>query len=152
VRRLAATIFGVVLIAGAAVIAGKFLFPAKSDRDAKHGADLNRHYAPKLADCRFLEDTELPEGIEPPEVGAADLYLAVVVLYPGVAAPPKEGEFALDRINGHPQTRVLPVAATADADDEGATVRLVFLVRHDFQYGRITLDGKPVLEKIVLQP
>jgi hypothetical protein len=151
VRRLAATLVGVLLIAGAAVIVGKFLFPAKPAHTAKGEGILSKEYAPRLRECRFLEDTELPEGVEPPEVGAPEAYLLVVVLYPGVAAAPKSTEFALDRINGHPQTRIEPVSSAEEVDDAGAAIHLVFLARHDFQYGRVTLDGKPVLEKIVPQ-
>lgn len=139
------------LIAGAAVIAGKFLFPTKHATGAKGEGILTKEYAPRLRECRFLEDTELPEGLAAPEVGAAEAYLLVVVLYPGVAAAPAATAFALDKVNGHPLTRIEPASLAADVEEEGAVVHLVFLVKHDFAYGRVTLDGKPVLEKIVLQ-
>ena len=94
------TIVGLAVVGGAAILVGReFLEPARERAESKEGV-LTGAYAPRLEECRVLEDSELPEGLRRPAVGESLLYVSVVALYPGAAGAPDLRTYLLDHVNG----------------------------------------------------
>lgn len=150
-RRGIITTVGLVAIGGAAIFVGRqFLQPAAEEK-ARREEGLTHAYSPRQHSCRVVEDHELPEELPRPPVGADWIYVAVVVLYPGMASPPPRTDYLLDRINGVPAAKATPSHSYSETAEEGVFVHLFYRVQAAFEYARLSLDGKAVLEKVTLE-
>jgi hypothetical protein len=151
-KRGAATIVGLAILAIAATFVGRmFLSPAR-ERVEQRSSVLSGAYEERLTECRILEDAELPADVERPGVGEAIYYLHLAVLYPGVANLPAEPEeHRLVGINGSPTAELSPVHAESAFDDEGTTVYLIFKTDGTFDFARLVRPDKTVLEKVALE-
>lgn len=151
-NRSTATVVGITILAGGAIFVGRAMLRPATEEVERREPVLTGAMNPRLHECRMLEDTELPEGIEPPQVGEDVLYLRVAVLYPGVAEAPAAKEHVLDKVNGDPAATLAPAhAENAPADGDGAVARLTFRVDSGFRFARVSRDGKAVLEKVSLE-
>jgi len=131
------TAVGLGLVGLAAVLFGRDLLKPAAERKERDTSVLTGLHDPKVIDCRFLEDSEVPEELPRPGVGEDWRYLLVEVLYPAAAkAPDPEGHY-LDQVDGGP-SRVPPAHVEAGAVDEsGAYLALMFRVESAF--GRAVL-------------
>jgi hypothetical protein len=151
VKRIVITIVGLAVLGGAAIfIGGEFLEPAQEQAESKESV-LTGAYAPRLDECRALDDSELPEGLRPPAVGEDLLYVSVVVLYPGAAEAPDLRTYLLDHVNGVQENALIPVHTEADQGEEGMYVFLTFQTDGSFESGRLVHDAKPILEHVSLE-
>ncbi|MHC4224382.1 MAG: hypothetical protein ACYSX0_01420 [Planctomycetota bacterium] len=150
-KRFVVTIVGLAVVGGAAIFIGsKFLEPAQEKAQSKESV-LTGAYAPRLDDCRALEDGELPEGLRPPAVGEDLLYVSVVVLYPGAAETPDLRTYLLDHVNGVQENALIPIHTEAEEGEEGMYVYLTFRTDGSFESGRLVHDAKPILEHVSLE-
>lgn len=136
-KRIAVTVVGLGLVGLAAVLLGRNLLKPAAEKRERDTSVLTGLHDPKVVDCRFLEDSEVPEGLPRPGVGEEWRYLRVEVLYPAAAkAPDPEGHF-LDQVDvGAPRVRPAHVSAD-EIDESGAYVALTFRVESAF--GRAVL-------------
>jgi len=148
VKRIVVTVIGLGLIAvGAVFFGGNVLKPA-AERTERDRSVLTGLHQPKLAECRFLEDSELPEGVARPAVGEDWQYLRIVVLYPAAAKAPEPKEHRLEPIGGILR-ELEPAVAETDVDEEvGAYVSLIFRVDADFGSGKLKRGDAVVLTEV----
>ncbi|MEE8105068.1 MAG: hypothetical protein V3T86_05995, partial [Planctomycetota bacterium] len=99
-NRAVLTMLGLGAAAVLAIFVGKqFLGSAEDAKDRREGV-LTGLTQPRLEALEVLEDSELPEGIEPPGVGASFIFIEVDILYPSAAREPDGDPYSLSRING----------------------------------------------------
>jgi hypothetical protein len=149
VNRSVATIAGLAIVAGAAIFIGRaWLKPASERAEARKGV-LSGAYDARTEYCDFLQDSELPEGLEPPDVGSDLLYLRVVVLFPEVATiNGKAEDYELAHVNGDPKQTLAPVHSSIEAIDEGVLLTLTFASDASFDSARLMLDETMVVENV----
>jgi hypothetical protein len=150
--RISATVLGIAILAGGAIFVSRAMLRPATEEVERREPVLTGAHDPRLYDCRVLEDTELPEGLEPPSVGEDYLWLRVVVFYPGVAEAPAPQEHVFDKVNGDPAATLRPKHAEgAPGEDGGAFVHLTFRIDREFRFARLARDGKAVLEKVSVE-
>jgi hypothetical protein len=144
------TILGIAAIAvGAVFIAQRFANPAKEQAQAKEKV-LTDAYDPQLVECRPLEDSEVPASLPRPGVDEDLIYIAIVVLYPGVDRVPEPKNHRLIGVNG--EDRYLePAHIDYAVVEEGAELTLVFRTDNSFQYGRLVRGETPLFERVDLE-
>ncbi|NJN14552.1 MAG: hypothetical protein HC813_02710 [Planctomycetes bacterium] len=150
-RRAVITLVGLAILAGAAIFIARHLLKPQAEKVERSAPVLTGAYDVQLAECRILEDHELPEGVTPPAVGENIFYVSVIALYPGRENAPEAGKHYLDRINGDEDRLLRPVHASSDITDEGQFAMLVFRTPDDFEFGRLMLEEKVVLDKVILE-
>ena len=145
-------ILGIALVAGAAIFIGlEFLKPASESAQAKEDV-LSGAYAARVEVCTLLEDAELPEGLEPPEIGSTQRYLRVVVLFPEVnVIKGAKDEYHLDRVNGSRDDPLTPVHSDLTQEDDGAVLTLTYATDIEFDNARLVHDDIVIVERVTLQ-
>ena len=146
------TIISIALIAGVAIYLGRvYLKPAKERAEAKE-AVLSGAYDARVEVCSMLEDHELPEGVEAPEIGSTERYVQLIVLFPEVnIIKGAKYEYQLDRINGGEGDPIDPVHADIEVEEDGVVLTLTYKTDEDFEHGRLVHDGNVIVEKAALE-
>jgi hypothetical protein len=144
------TILGIAAIAvGAVFVAQRFASPAKEQVQASQKV-LTDAYKPSLVECVLLEDADVPESLPKPDVDEDLVYVAVVVLYPGVERVPEPKDHRLIGVNGRDEyleAAHLDYAVTED----GAELTLVFRTDSSFQFGRLVRGETLLFERVALE-
>jgi hypothetical protein len=148
VGRTALTLVGIAALAVAAVFIAQRMLQPTQEKVEQGQKVLTQAYRPKLLECYVLEDAEVPAGLPRPDVSEDLLYLAVLVLYPGVdRAPPGDHRFAA--VNGGEGT-LDPADVATEADDEGTTMTLVFKVDSSFEFARLVRGEEVLFDRVAL--
>jgi hypothetical protein len=150
VGRAALTLLGFVAI-GAAVIfvAQRFLGSKGETADPSHKV-LTQAYQPQLVECRLIPDEEIPESLPRPGVDEDVVYIAVVVLYPGVERVPEPLEHRLIGVNGE-KVALDPADASYDVTEGGAELTLVFRTDNSFQFARLVRGEESLFERVEVE-
>jgi len=145
-------ILGIAVVAGAAIFIGReFLKPA-SERAQAQEKVLSGAYDPRIEFCSLLEDAELPEGLEPPEVGSTQRYLRVIVLFPEVnVIKGAKHEYHLDRINGSRDDPLEPVHSDLAQDEDGVVLTLTYATDSGFENARLVHDDIVIVKRVTLR-
>lgn len=144
------TILGIAAIAvGAVYIAQRFAAPAKEQAQAKEKI-LTDAYEPQVLECYQLQDSDVPAGLPKAGVDEDLIYVAVVVLYPGVDRVPEPKEHRFIGINGR-DDYLEPVHIDYQVTEDGAELTLVFRTVNSFQYGRLVRGEKQISERVPLE-
>ncbi len=144
------TILGIAGIAiGAVFIAQRFASPAQEKVEANQKV-LTGAYRPQLVECRVLEDSEVPEPLPQPDVDEDLVYVAVVVLYPGVERVPEPKDHRLIGVNGRDEY-LEPAHLDYEVTEEGAELVLVFRTDSSFQFGRLVRGATDLFERVALE-
>lgn len=144
------TILGIAAIAvGAVFIAQRFANPAKEKVQANQKV-LTGAYKPQLIDCLVLEDPEVPESLPRPGVDEDLVYVAIVVLYPGVERVPEPKDHRLIGVNGRDEY-LEPAHIDYEVTEEGAELTLVFRTDSSFQFGRLVRGATELFESVRLE-
>jgi hypothetical protein len=144
------TILGIAAIAvGAVFIAQRFANPAKEKLQANQKV-LTGAYKPQLVDCLVLEDTEVPESLPRPGVDEDLVYVAIIVLYPGVERVPEPKDHRLIGVNGRDEY-LEPAHLDYEETEEGAELTLVFRTDSSFQFGRLVRGATEIFERVALE-
>jgi hypothetical protein len=145
--RTVLTLLGIAGIAvGAVLIAQKFVNPAKEKAQANQKI-LTDAYEPQLFGCYLLEDAEIPAGLPKPGVDEDLVYVAVVVLYPGVDRVPEPKDHRMIGINGRDEY-LEPAHIDYATTEEGTELTLVFRTDNSFQYGSLIRGEKRLFDHI----
>ncbi len=146
-NRAVLTLLGLGAAAVLAIFVGKqFLGGAEEAKDRREVV-LTGLTLPRLESLHVLEDSELPEGLDPPGVGASFLFIEVAILYPSAAREPAGDPYELSRINGTSATASSVDKETEDTD-EGIYVSLVFKVTDTFEHAALVRGDVQLLERI----
>ncbi|MGQ0613216.1 MAG: hypothetical protein ACT4PV_05705 [Planctomycetaceae bacterium] len=143
-----AAVVGLAIVGMAAIVIGRHMLKPAAEKQERSRTVLTGLTEPRLARCRILEDSEVPEGVEAPRVGEAVVYLAVEILYPAAARVPEHAGMFLSRVNGASGRDLEPVHTETDSDEDGAYLYLVFKVEEEFQYAQIRREDKVVLARV----
>lgn len=147
-----ATIIGIAIVAGGAIWFSKsFLGPASERKQAEKKV-LSGAYAAQLELCTFLEDSELPKGIEAPDIASDLRYVRVVVLFPEVkkiAGAPRE--FVLSEVNGQKSEQLTPVDAGLTVEEDGVVLTLTYLTDTGFEFARLNRGEHVIIKKVMLE-
>lgn len=141
------TILGIAALAIVAVIfAQKMTTPAQEKVEAGKKV-LTNAYEPRLEDCYVPQDAELPAGIRRPGVDEDLVYVAVVVLYPGVDQAPTPAEHRLIGVNGGDAV-LEPLRTSTEVTEEGTYLTLLFRTDHTFEFGRLAREKEILFERV----
>jgi len=144
------TIFGIAAIAvGAVFVAQRFASPAKEQVQQSQKV-LTQAYEAQLVECYQLQDSDIPDGLPKPAVDEDLVYVAVVVLYPGVERVPEPKDHRLIGVNGE-NTHLEPAHIDYAVSEEGAELTLVFRTDNGFRYGRLVRGEKTISERVELE-
>jgi len=151
-KRMLFTIIGLAIVAGGALwFSSAYLKPHAEQAQAKEGV-LSGAYDARLETCALLQDTELPKGIEPPDIGSDLRYLQVVVLFPEVKSIEGRGEeYVLDLINGKRTEAMTPVATGIDIEAEGLFLTLTYRTDDGFEHARLRRGKVVIVERVALR-
>ncbi|HEX5137028.1 MAG TPA: hypothetical protein VFY93_08660 [Planctomycetota bacterium] len=145
--RTVLTIFGIAAIAvGAVFIAQRFANPAK-ERVQQGQKVLTQAYEPQYRECYQLQDSEIPAGLPKPGVDEDLIYVAIVVLYPGVERVPEPKDHRLIGINGE-NAYLEPVNIDYEVTEEGAELTLVFRTDNGFRFARLVRGDKTISDHV----
>ncbi len=148
--RILLTIFGIAAIGvGAVLFAQRFMGPASEKAQANQKV-LTQAYTPKFVECRALEDDEIPDSLTRPGVDEDLVYIAVVVLYPGVERVPEPRAHRLIGVNGA-DGFLEPESVDYDVTEEGAELTLIFRATNGFQFARLVRDAEVIFERVERQ-
>ena len=126
--------------------AGGFRMPTFAMGDPLPGVNLDK----ALSLASALEDEEIPESLPRPAVDEDLVYVAVVVLYPGVDRVPEPLGHRLLGVNGA-HAALDPADAICTESEEGAYVTLIFRTDNSFQFGRLVRGEETLFERVELQ-
>jgi len=148
--RTVLTMLGIAALAvGAVLLAQRFASPAKEQVQQRQ-KELTHAYEARLVECYQLQDTEIPAGLDRPGVDEDLVYVAIVVLYPGVDRVPQPKDHRLIGVNG--QNEYLePAHIDYTLTEEGAELTLVFKTDNAFQFGRLVRGDKTLFDRVGLE-
>jgi hypothetical protein len=150
VGRAALTLLGFVAI-GAAVIFVAQRFMGKGDGNGPTGQKILTHaYNPQLVECRLIPDEEIPESLPRPGVDEDVVYIAVVVLYPGVDRVPEPRDHRLIGVNGA-DGFLEPLDVDYDLIEDGAELTLVFRTDNSFRFARLVRGAESLFDRVELE-
>ncbi len=142
------TTLGLAALAIGAVWVAKTMIGPTQEKVERGQSVLNAAAAARVVECRILEDSELPEGLERPGVGGRTVYLLVAIHYPGYAAAPGLANHSLIRVNGRPDTTLQPVHTASEPDEDGATGYLTFRTTLDHSFAKLIHGDKVLAESL----
>jgi hypothetical protein len=146
-NRAVLTLLGLGAAAVLAIFIGKQFLGSAEDAKDRREDDLTGLTLPRLESINVLEDSELPQGIEPPGVGDSFMYIEVDILYPSAAREPDGDPYGLAGINGRSDTTA-PVSKQTEETDDGIYVALVFRVSDAFEHAALVRGERKLLERI----
>jgi len=148
--RTVLTILGIAAFAiGAVFLAQRFASPAKEQ--VQQGQRVLTHaYDAQFAECYQLQDSEIPAGLPKPGVDEDLVYVAVVVLYPGVERVPEPKDHRLIGVNGENEY-LEPAHIDYAVTEEGAELTLVFRTDNAFRFGRLVRGEKTIQDRVELE-
>jgi hypothetical protein len=148
--RTVLTIIGIAAIAiGAVFVAQRFTSPAQEKAQAGKKV-LTNAYEPRYVGCFLLEDSDVPESLPKPGVDEDLVYVAVVVLYPGVERVPEPRDHRMIGVNGQ-DAYLEPAHVDYEVTEEGAELTLVFRTDNSFQFGRLVRGETLLFERVQLE-
>jgi hypothetical protein len=150
VKRLSLTALGLTVVAVAAVLFAKSYMRPAQEKAQRSQEVLTNAYQAQLVECLVLEDAELPAGLRRPDVDEDLIYVQVTVLYPGVDRVPSPEKHVLKEINGVTETELQPVHTSAESDDVGSFLYLIYRTNHGFEAARMARDGMHLFDKVDL--
>jgi hypothetical protein len=133
----------------AVIFAMRFIKPAGEQAEARQKV-LTEAYQPLLVECVELAFDEIPEPLPRPGVDEDLVYVAIVVLYPGVERVPDPGAHRLIGVNGK-QEAMDPANVDYEVTEDGALMTLVFKANNAFQFARLVRGEETVLERVGLE-
>lgn len=149
-QRLSLTALGLAVVTVAAVLFAKSYMRPAQEKVQQRQDVLTNAYEARLVECRILEDNELPAGLRRAEVDEDLIYVQVTVLYPGVDRAPAPEKHFLKEINGVIATELQPVHTSADSDEDGSYLYLVYQTNNAFEAARMARDGIRLFAKVAL--
>lgn len=143
-------VLGLGAIAVAAILIAKGMLKPTQEKVERNANVLSGAYEPRIVEFRVLEDSELPEGVEAPPVGAAEFCFVLAVLYPEHASLP-EGAHRLVEVNGVIDDVLDPIHVEEATDEEGATVYLTFRSDGTFRFAHVARGDTVLVERAALE-
>ena len=145
--RTVLTVLGIAAIAfGAVLVAQRFAGPSDGKATGKE-KDLTHAYKPKFMECRALEDEEIPESLARPGVDEDLIYIAVVLLYPGVERVPEPRDHRLIGVNGG-SGYLDPADVDYEVNEDGALLTVIFRANNEFQFGKLVRGEEVLFERV----
>jgi len=150
VGRAALTLLGFAAIAVAVILVAQRFMGQAGDKGQTGQKILTQAYQPQLRECSVIPDEEIPESLPRPEVDEDVVYIAVVVLYPGVDLVPEPREHRLIGVNGE-KVALDPADVDYDVTEEGAELTLVFRTDNSFRFARLVRGEESLFERVELE-
>ena len=146
-----ATILGLALLAGVAFYVGQSFLQPAAEHTERGESVLTGGLDPKIELVTILEDSELPRGLEAPEVDEDLMYLSVEIFYPERPSFPEPEAHHLTACNEGAWFKAEPVHIHAEVTPDGTRASLIYRVGGEFEWGRITHGETVIAERISLE-
>jgi len=150
VGRGATAALGLTILAIAAIFLAKGMLQPTQEEVERTKDVLNKDALPRLNECRELGLDELPEGLEPPGVGATHFYLSIVVFFPGYATVEGAEDYRLTEMDGR-SVALSPMHTEVATEEDGAYVSLIFRLDDPFSSARLMHGEEEILAKVVME-